>query len=118
MISYRVGTAIGMLVALLAYLPAARADQPKASESAGKQEPAAAQPAPAPAKTESKITTPEVTIKVLSRGSDPKKALRYKFTQGKKSTMVIEMKMAMNIEMGGIKQPEMDHADRSHHYDG
>ncbi len=107
MIMYRVGTTIGMLVALVAYLPAARADQSNASESTGKQEPAAAQPAPPPANKESKITALEVTIKVLSRGADPKKALRYKFTQGKKSTMVIEMKMAMTIEMGGIKQPEM-----------
>jgi hypothetical protein len=105
---FNVGTTIGMLVALVTSLQAAGADQPKDSESTQPQKSVAQQKNPEPVKRESKITAPEVEIKVVSRGSNPQKALRYKFVRGKKSTMVMEMKMAMAIEMGGIKQPEMN----------
>jgi hypothetical protein len=108
MARYSVGTTIAVLVALIAYLHTARADQPNASESAGTQEPAAQQKAPEPAKKESKITAPEITIKLLSRGMGPRKVLRYKFAAGKKSTMEIVMQnMAQSTEMMGAKQKDV-----------
>jgi hypothetical protein len=105
---FKLGTTGFVLAALTLYLNAVPEDRANAAEDSAAQTPAAQQPAQTPAKKESKITAPEVTIKVLDRGAEPRKALRYRFAPGKKSTVVMEMKMAMTIEMAGVKQPEME----------
>lgn len=46
------------------------------------------------------------TVKLLDPGAEPRTALRYKFEADRTEKMVLEMSMAMAMEMGDQKQPE------------
>ena len=48
----------------------------------------------------------ETTVKLLDPGAQPRTPLRYKFQANQTEKMVMEMSMAMAIEMGEQKQPE------------
>lgn len=48
----------------------------------------------------------KTTVKLLDPGAEPRTALRYKFQANRTEKMVIEMSMAMAMEIGGQKQPE------------
>ena len=47
------------------------------------------------------------TVKLLDPGTEPRTPLRYQFQAGGTQRMVMEMKMAMAMEAGGMQQPEM-----------
>ena len=46
------------------------------------------------------------TVKLLNPGAEPRTALRYKFQANRTDDMVMEMNMAMAIQIGAQKQPE------------
>lgn len=48
----------------------------------------------------------KTTVKLLEPGAEPRTALRYKFQANRSEEMIMEMSMAMAVEMGDLKQPE------------
>ena len=48
----------------------------------------------------------ETTVKLLDAGAEPRTALRYKFQANRTEKLVMEMSMAMAMEIGDKKQPE------------
>ena len=48
----------------------------------------------------------KMTVKLLDPGAQPRTALRYKFQANRTEKMVMEMSMAMAMEIGDQKQPE------------
>jgi hypothetical protein len=47
----------------------------------------------------------DVSIRLIDQGAEPRKELRYKFKGGETDTLVVEMKMAIAVELGGQKRP-------------
>ncbi len=48
---------------------------------------------------------PEVLVKLLDAGSEPRQVLRYRAVAGAKESMLVSMKMEMAMEIGGNKLP-------------
>lgn len=52
------------------------------------------------------IEATHTTVELVLPGSEPLEKLRYKFNGQAKENLIMEMGMAMAMEMGGMKQPE------------
>jgi len=79
----------------------------------------APKPSPTPQESEKPVapqpdsdTSPEadagakMTVELLDPGAEPRTTLRYKFRANHNEKMVMEMSMAVAMEMGDLKQPE------------
>ncbi len=67
------------------------------------------EPAASTAATAAPSTPPpvaSVTIKLIDPGAEPRRELRYKFQVGRPDTVIMDMKIAVAMELGGQKQPE------------
>ena len=49
----------------------------------------------------------QLAIKLIEPGAEPRKLLRYNFLADQRETMVMEMRMVMQLESGGQGQPEI-----------
>ena len=56
------------------------------------------------AKTDS--SEPQTTVTLLESGAEPRTVLRYKFQANRTERMVMEMIMAVTVEIGALKRPE------------
>ena len=61
----------------------------------------------ASAATEAPASADKITVKLLEAGAEPRQQLRYKFAAGRKDTLMMDMEMAIALEMAGMRQPEM-----------
>ena len=78
----------------------------KAAATSGKA--AVVEPTVAAAETKAAAFVPKSPVKLLDAGSEPRKVLRFHPAAGDKQTIVMTMKMDMEMGMAGIQLPAMD----------